>query len=69
MRLVSYLKEGHDQLAFLVNNKVYDADMVHPELPSSMSMLLNYWDDSFATAQAVDKAIRDGRFLTACYSC
>ncbi|QEC67665.1 fumarylacetoacetate hydrolase family protein [Panacibacter ginsenosidivorans] len=62
MRLVSYLKDGHDQLAFLVNNKVYDADMVHPELPSSMSMLLNYWDDSFATAQAVDKAIHDGRF-------
>src|SRR6478752_1562615 len=62
MRLVSYLKDGHDQLAFLVNDKVYDADMVHPELPSSMSMLLNYWDDSIATAQAVDKAIHDGRF-------
>lgn len=62
MRLVSYLKEGHDQLAFLVNNKVYDADMVHPELPSSMSMFLQYWDDNFATAQVVDKAINDGRF-------
>ncbi|CAN5646252.1 fumarylacetoacetate hydrolase family protein [soil metagenome] len=62
MRLVSYLKEGHDQLAFVVNNKVYDADMVHPELPSSMSMMLNYWEESFATAQVVDKAINDGRF-------
>jgi len=62
MRLVSYLKEGHDQLAFLVNNKVYDADALHPELPSSMSMMLNYWDESFATAQVVDKAIKDGRF-------
>ena len=62
MRLVSYLNEGHDQLAFLVNGNLYNADMVHPDLPSSMNMLLNYWEDSFAAAQLVDKAIKDGRF-------
>ncbi|MEP6846891.1 MAG: fumarylacetoacetate hydrolase family protein [Panacibacter sp.] len=62
MRLVSYLKDGHDQLAFFVNDMLYDADMVHPELPSSMSMMLNYWEDNFATAQAVDSAIKNGRF-------
>ena len=32
MRLISYLKDGHDQLALLVNNLAYDADMVHPIL-------------------------------------
>jgi fumarylacetoacetate (FAA) hydrolase len=62
MRLVSYLNEGHDQLAFLVNNKLYNADMVHPELPSSMGMMLQYWEENFETAQAVDRAIKDGRF-------
>jgi len=62
MRLVSYLNEGHDQLAFLVNNKLYNADMVHPELPSSMSMMLQYWEENFETAKAVDRAIKDGRF-------
>ncbi|MBG9375800.1 fumarylacetoacetate hydrolase family protein [Panacibacter sp. DH6] len=62
MRLVSYLNEGHDQLAFLVNGNLYNADMVHPDLPSSMNMLLNYWEDSFAAAQLVDRAIKDGRF-------
>ena len=62
MRLVSYLNDGHDQLAFLVNGNLYNADMVHPDLPSSMNMLLNYWEDSFAAAQLVDKAIKDGRF-------
>ena len=38
MRLVSYLKEGHDQLAFLVNDMVYDADAVHPELSVTVNV-------------------------------
>jgi len=61
MKLVSYLNEGHDQLAFLVNDYVFDADSVHPEFPSSMSMFLNYWDEYFDTAVAVNKAILEGR--------
>src|SRR5262245_13710420 len=64
MRLVSYLKEGHDQLAFLVNDFLYDADLVHPELPSSMSMFLNYWEENYAIAAQVNKAIVDGRIST-----
>jgi fumarylacetoacetate (FAA) hydrolase len=61
MKLVSYLKDGHDQLAFLVDDYIYDTDFVHPELPGSMSMFLQYWEDMFATAQAVDAAIKSGR--------
>jgi fumarylacetoacetate (FAA) hydrolase len=61
MKLVSYLKDGHDQLAFLVDDYLYDCDFVHPELPSSMNMFLSYWDDMFPIAQAVNAAITDGR--------
>lgn len=61
MKLVSYLKDGHDQLAFLVDDYLFDCDAVHPELPGSMTMFLNYWDDTFPTAQAVNAAIVDGR--------
>lgn len=61
MKLVSYLKDGHDQLAFLVHNHLYDADQVHPELPSSMSMMLNYWEDSHPIAARVDAAIKAGK--------
>jgi fumarylacetoacetate (FAA) hydrolase len=61
MKLVSYLKDGHDQLAFVAGGLLYDCDMVHPELPNSMNMLLNYWDDMFPLAQAMDTAIKDGR--------
>ena len=39
MKLISYLKDEHDQLAMLENNLLYDADLLHVELPSSMSMV------------------------------
>lgn len=61
MKLVSYLTEGRDQLAFLVNGKLYDCDLIHPELPNSMNMFLHYWDDMFPVAQQVDAAIKSGK--------
>ena len=61
MKLVSYLSDGRDQLAFLVDGYLFDCDMVHPELPNSMNMFLHYWDDMFPIAQQVNEAIKDGR--------
>lgn len=61
MKLVSYLSDGHAQLAFLVNGKLYDADRMHPDLPSTMMMFLNYWDDMFPIAQAVNRALEEGK--------
>lgn len=61
MKLVSYMNEGRDQLAFLHDDYLFDCDLVHPELPNSMNMFLHYWDDMFPIAQEVNKAIVDGR--------
>ncbi len=61
MKLVSYLKEGHDQLAVLVKNNLYDMELLHPDLPNSMSLFLNYWDDFFPFAQEGVKMIEEGR--------
>jgi fumarylacetoacetate (FAA) hydrolase len=61
MKLVSYLIDGHDQLAFLVDGLVYDCDLLHPDLPNSMNMFLHYWDDMFPVAQQVEAAIKSGR--------
>jgi fumarylacetoacetate (FAA) hydrolase len=47
MKLVSYLNEGRDQLAFLVDGLLFDCDLLHPDLPNSMNMFLHYWDDMF----------------------
>ena len=60
MKLVTYLKDDQHQLAILVNGHLYDTDTLHPDLPLSMSMFLNYWDDVFPMAKAVEGRITDG---------
>ena len=61
MKLVSYLNEGHDQLAFLVDDLLFDCDLLHPELPNSMNMFLQYWDDMYPISKQVDAAIKSGK--------
>jgi fumarylacetoacetate (FAA) hydrolase len=60
MKLVTYLKDDQHQLAILVNGHLYDTDTLHPDLPLSMSMFLNYWEDVFPLAKAVEGRIIDG---------
>lgn len=60
MKLVSFIKEEHEQLGVLINGLVYDMDVLHPDLPGSMSMFLNYWDDAYPVAQAGELLIREG---------
>lgn len=60
MKLVTYLKDDHDQLALLVNGTLYDTEMLHRDLPVSMAMFLNYWDDVMPLARAVEQRIKDG---------
>src|SRR5688572_6145263 len=62
MKLVSYYKDGQDQLAFLVDGLLYDTDLVHPHLPVGMAMFLNYWEDLYPIARSVDKTLKDGKF-------
>ena len=61
MKLVSYLKEEHDQLAILENNLLYDTDLLHMEMPSSMMMFLTYWEDNYSLALKLHQAILDKR--------
>ena len=60
MKLVSYLKEEREQLGVLINNMIYDMEVLHPDLPGSMSMFLNYWEDSFPVAQAGELLLKEG---------
>src|SRR6185437_10102483 len=60
MKLVSYLKEDHAQLAFLVDGILYDADRLHPDLPVSMTMFLNYWDYIFPIAHSINRSLAEG---------
>lgn len=60
MKLVTFLKDGHDQLAMLVNGMLYDMELLHPDLAVSMSMFLHYWDDMLPLAQSIEQRIKDG---------
>jgi fumarylacetoacetate (FAA) hydrolase len=60
MKLVTYLKEGNEQLAMLIEDLVYDIELVHPDIPNTMNMFLQYWDDLQAIARAGELAIREG---------
>jgi fumarylacetoacetate (FAA) hydrolase len=60
MKLISYLREEHEQLAVLINDVVYDMDVLHPDLPGTMSMFLNYWEDIFPVAKAGEMLFTEG---------
>lgn len=59
MKLVSYIKDEHEQLGVLIGEMVYDMEVLHPDLPNSMNMFLNYWEESFPQAQAGELMLRE----------
>lgn len=60
MKLVTYYKHQQEQLALLVDGKLYDLDSLHPNLPTSMAMFLNFWDDMYPLAKAAETQIKYG---------
>jgi fumarylacetoacetate (FAA) hydrolase len=62
MKLVSYINEGHDYLALYHEGFLYNTDLIHPDMPTSMAMFLNYWEDVFSMAAAADQMIKNGTF-------
>ena len=60
MKLVTYLKGDYEQLALIVDGKLYDTDQLHPDLPVSMAMFLNYWDDVYPLTLAAEARIKSG---------
>jgi fumarylacetoacetate (FAA) hydrolase len=63
MKLITYLLDGQEQLAVLENGMVYNMDQLHPDLPSSMNLFLNYWDEYLPVAKAGMEAVHKGRIL------
>lgn len=61
MKFVSYIQDGHDRLAALIDGLLYDMETLHPELPPNMSMFINYWDDFLPMAQGGEILVREGK--------
>lgn len=61
MKLVSYLNNGNEQLACYVDGYIFDMEELHPDLPNSMGMMLNYWEELFPLAQKAEQAVHEGK--------
>src|ERR1700677_143695 len=62
MKIVSYLKEENEQLGIVVDDLLYEIELIHPDIPNTMNMFLNYWDELFPILQAGGVAIRERQF-------
>ena len=63
MKLATYIKSEHEQLAIYHDGFLYDLELIHPELPNSMGMFLNYWDDMLPVALRGNAAIINGNLF------
>jgi fumarylacetoacetate (FAA) hydrolase len=61
MKLVSYLKDEHDSLGVLVGDRIFNMEVLHPDLPNTMGLFLNYWEDSFSMAAVGIELINEGK--------
>lgn len=59
MKLISYLKEGNEQLSVLIDDRIYEVELIHPDIPNTMNMFLNYWEELIPIVQAGELAIRE----------
>lgn len=68
MKLVTYAKEGREQLAFCINDNLYDTDMADPRLPRTMMELLQGWEKLAPVARMVEADIKSGLNTTMSYA-
>ncbi len=61
MKLVTYSKQGIEQLAFLIDNMLYDVNAANPKLPSTVKEMLNNWEALVDTAKAAEADIKNGK--------
>lgn len=61
MKLVSYFKNGHDQLALLLDQNLYNTDDLHEHLPGNMIRFLKNWEENYLLAAIGEKLLKEGK--------
>ncbi len=61
MKLVTYSKNGQEQLAFLVNEKLYDTNVANAALPATIMPMLNNWEALVDVARKTEDDIKSGK--------
>ncbi len=60
MKLVSYLKNGFDQLAMVHKDHLHDLNKLSPNLPNKMADFLKNWDTCFPLTLEASAALHNG---------
>ncbi len=61
MKLVTYLNDGAEQLAFCIDDKLYDVHDANVLLPDSMEELLEFWEESIEDMRKTEAEIKSGK--------
>jgi fumarylacetoacetate (FAA) hydrolase len=61
MKLVTYSNNGKEQLAFLINENLYDTNAANPELPATMKEMLADWETNSEKAKRTEEDIKTGK--------
>ncbi len=61
MKLVTYAKNGKEQLAFLVNDNLYDTNVANAALPATIMPMLNNWEALVDVARKTEDDIKTGK--------
>ena len=59
MKLVSYLRNGHDQLAIVHKDHLHDLDTLSPKLPGRMAIFLKDWDHYYPLAMEAEQKLHE----------
>ena len=63
MKLVTHLHNGNENLALLINNKLYNVSDADVLLPATMQALLEHWEENIEKLQTLEKKIIKGQLL------
>ncbi len=61
MKLVTYSYNGIEQLAFCINDNLYNTNAANPKLPNTMAELLNNWEELSVVAKETEAEIKGGK--------
>ena len=61
MKLVTYSNNGKEQLAFCINDNLYDTNTANPQLPGTMKDLLENWEETMDLARQTEEEIKSGK--------
>lgn len=60
MKFISYLKQGLEQAALLVDGQIYDLQTLDPQLPNTMRAMLADWEMTSEKAREAETRIKNG---------